>query len=251
MLLTVDAGNTQTVVGLYELDGESAVGSPPGGRAAEPLADLHRRRAHLRRGRGAAAGLPRPAATPVLRHRGHRRVLRRPQDHRRAARPRRPLPRLRADRDRARRPHRHPHRLRQPEGGRSRPHRQRHRRLRPLRGPDDRGRLRHGHDLRRGLGQRGVPRRGHRPRHRDLDGRAGGQGRGPAGGGARPAPQRARASPPSSRSSRGPSTASPPRSTACATGSWPSWGSARWSPPVAWPPSSPRSPAGSSTPSRG
>ena len=29
MLLTVDAGNTQTVVGLYELDGESAVGRRP------------------------------------------------------------------------------------------------------------------------------------------------------------------------------------------------------------------------------
>ena len=191
MLLTVDAGNTQTVVGLYELDGESASGRRPEDGLLEPLAHLHRRRAHLRRGRRAAPGLPRPAPAPVQRHRGHRRVLGRPEDHRGAARPRRPVPRLRADRHRAGGPHRHPHRLRQPEGGRRRPHRQRHRRLRPLRRADDRRRLRHGHHLRRGVGERRVPRWRHRPGGRDLHGRPRGQGRRPAGRRAAGAPQRA------------------------------------------------------------
>ena len=52
-------------------------------------------------------------------------------------------------------------------------------------------RLRDGHDVRRRVGQRRVPGRGHRPGHRDQHGRAGGPGRPAAGGRAGRAPQRA------------------------------------------------------------
>ncbi|MEI2654356.1 MAG: hypothetical protein V9G12_19795 [Microthrixaceae bacterium] len=42
MLLAIDVGNTQTVIGLYKSGDESP-------RAPRPLAHRHRRRAHLRR----------------------------------------------------------------------------------------------------------------------------------------------------------------------------------------------------------
>ena len=59
---------------------------------------------------------------------------------------------------------RHAHPLRQPQGGRGRPDRQRGRRPRPVRRPVRGGRPGHGHHLRRHLGGRRVPGRGHHPR---------------------------------------------------------------------------------------
>ena len=70
-------------------------------------------------------------------------------------------------------------------------------------GPDDRRRLRHGHHLRRRVGQRRVPRRRHRPGHRDLDGRAGRARPPPCGPSSCVRPATCWASPPSSRSSPG------------------------------------------------
>ena len=53
MLLAIDVGNTQTVIGLYDLEPDDAhnVGPARPNRPARPLAGRHQRRAHLRRAR--------------------------------------------------------------------------------------------------------------------------------------------------------------------------------------------------------
>jgi len=176
MLLTIDAGNTQTVVGLFRdrdlLDTWRI--ATVADRTSDELAlmiqqflGFHGFSFALARHRG---GRRRES---IRRATDHRRVdlLRCAARHRRAAADDRALLRLSRARPRAGRAHRHAHPLRQPEGGRTRPHRQRGRRLRPLRRPDDHRRLRHGDDRR--SDQRGgrIPRRRHLSRRRDRHGR--------------------------------------------------------------------------------
>ena len=55
MLLAIDVGNTQTVIGLYAVDDDGGTGA----ELARPLAHRHQRRAHVRRARAAGAGVPR------------------------------------------------------------------------------------------------------------------------------------------------------------------------------------------------
>ena len=114
MLLTIDAGNTQTVVGLF---GDHEL--------ARPLAHRDRRRPHLRRARADDAAVPRLPRLLVRRSTstGVAICFRGAERHRRAARDDRALLRLRRARARARRAHGHADPLRQPQGGRRRPHR--------------------------------------------------------------------------------------------------------------------------------
>ena len=146
MLLAVDAGNTDTVIGLYDLSVTEPQAADDGlidhwriATHAERTADEHavmfqgflaaKRRNGLDDIEGIviSSGVPRVMAN-----------LRNMAD--------RYLGRV-GRRARARHPHRRAHPHRPPPGGRRRPHRQRRGRLRPLRRPDDHGRLRHGDDL--------------------------------------------------------------------------------------------------------
>ena len=139
MLLAIDVGNTQTVIGLFgeEADGERrrARRQPLRGGAARPLAHRHQRRAHL-------ATSSRCWCRSSSGFHGFRFdddidgiaiSLGRAPRHRRVPGDDRALLRLPAGRDRARREDRHADPLRQPQRGRRRPHRQRGGRPRPLR----------------------------------------------------------------------------------------------------------------------
>ena len=161
LLLAIDIGNTNTVLGLFDdgdvvdhwriRDRRASYGGRVGAAAPGPA-----RESRLRQ---------RPAASP-------------------SARPCRRcctscatmLVRYYADaadrRRRAGRPDRRTGADRQPARGRRRPDRQHARRGHPLRRAGDRRRLRHLDELRRGQPARGVPRRRARARHRDLARRA-------------------------------------------------------------------------------
>ena len=162
MLLTIDAGNTQTVVGLFR-----------DARARRPLAHRDGRGTDLRRARVDGAAVPRVPRVLVREHdHGGGDLVGRAARDRRAAPDDRALFRVPGAGARTGCSHRHADPLRQPEGGRRRPDRERGRRVRPLRGPVDRRRLRNGHDDRGRERERRVSRWRDLPRRRDLDGRA-------------------------------------------------------------------------------
>ena len=170
MLLAIDIGNTNTVLG--SLRGRNprrpAGGSRPT-RAPPPTRD---------------PGVPRTVAGSsdhrdcCLHHRSGRPA--------RTAHDARPLLRGRPAGDRrAGGVHRRRAAVRQPEGDRRRPHLQHRGGVPPHRRAVDRRRLRHVDQLRRRRRQGRVPRRGARHRHRDLHRRPRHPGRGPAQGRAR------------------------------------------------------------------
>ena len=237
MLLAVDAGNTETVIGLFEDPGgpswSTTGGSPPTPSAPPTSSRCCSRSSSAFHGFRFDTDVDRRGRV-LERAPGHRRPAR-DEPSATSASPRR--------RPRARREDRHADPLRQPEGGRRRPHRQRRRRARARTSRrSSSSTSRHGHDLRRHLGQGRVPRRRHRPRHRDQPRRPVRPGRAAARRRAGRAPQRDRAHAPSSRSSPASSTASAPWSTASSTRIA---GRARRdadgaSPPAAWPGSSAR-----------
>ena len=219
LLLTVDVGNTNTVLGLF--DGEVLFESyrikTDPRVTADELALMFR---------GLLAAHPAPDGVAVCSTvpavldaaaRDVRALLRRRADHRR----------------RAGRAHRRPAALRQPARGRPGPRRQHPRRAHPLRRPRGRRRLRHVDQLRRRVGARASSSAARsRPASRS------------ASTPSPPAPRgcsrsswssRARSSarPRRRRCSRAWSTASPGRSTAWCAGSPPSSGDARRSSPPA------------------
>ena len=133
MLLAIDVGNTQTVVGLFnghELADHWRIATDAD-RTSDELALM------IQQFLGFHGFSFDNSIT------GRRDLVGRAARHRRAAPADRALLLAARARRRARRAHRHADPLRQPEGGRRRPHRQRGRRVRPLRRPGDRRRLRH------------------------------------------------------------------------------------------------------------
>ena len=156
VLLAIDVGNTQTVIGLFGADD----GERPTGTGAErDLLDHWRIATNAERTSDELALLVQeflgfhgfsfdedvdgvalcssvPSITAAVREMTRRYFG------------------FEAARRRAGREDRHADPLREPQGGRRRPHRRRRRRLRPLRRPDDRRRLRHRHHPRGHLGRR-------------------------------------------------------------------------------------------------
>ena len=157
MLLAIDVGNTQTVLGLY--DGETLSdhwrvateshrsGDELGALVEALLPDLD-----------AVDGVCLSSTVPALVRSYEEFVA--------------PLDLGEAARARARRPHRRAGALGRSARGRAGPDRERRRRQEPLRRAGDRRRLRHVDELRRRVRGGGVARRRARPRNRDLDGRA-------------------------------------------------------------------------------
>ena len=241
MLLCIDTGNTQTVIGLF--DGKELADhwriATVAERTADELALMIQQFLGFHGfpsvspidGVAISSGVPR--VTVELRA-DDRALLR--------------LPRTRA---RAGHPDGDADPLRQPEGGRRRPHRERGRRVRPVRRTVDRRRLRHReHD--RGDQRAGrVPRRRDLPGDRDLDGRAVRAGGGAPARRARSRRATSSASRPSSRSSPARCTGSAVRSTRSSSGSRRSSGSARCSRPAGSPSRSSSTRRRSSTTSRG
>ena len=162
MLLAIDCGNTQTVIGLFsdrELVDHWRIATVAE-RTSDELALMFQQflgfhgfsfDAHVS-GVVIASGVPR--VTAALREMTERYFG------------------LRGAGARARRAHRDADPLRRAQERRRRPHRQRGRRVRPLRRPDDRRRLRHRQHRRRGEREGRVPRWRDLSRHRDLARRA-------------------------------------------------------------------------------
>ena len=175
VLLAIDVGNTQTVIGLYGHDDDHELdGHRRRARPARPLAHRHLGRAHVRRAGAARAGVPRLPRVQLRRGRRRRGAVlvgaehhrRRPGDDASATSGSPPIvvepgvktgmPILYDNPKQV-----GPDRIADAVAA-----------LRPLRRPDDRRRLRHRDDARSDLGQGRVPRRRDPPGHRDQPRRA-------------------------------------------------------------------------------